>query len=234
MNSIIRILFLFFCFLNISQGKEIPSLNGPVLDEAHLLSSEESRILSQKLIQYERKTSDQIQLYIIKSLEDESLEGFSIKVVDKWKLGKKEKDNGVLFLISVDDHKMRIEVGRGLEGNLTDLTTGRILEHIKPYFRQDKFYLGIDKAIDLMISSIDNQGETPKELTKKRHTQTSPFLYFIIFILWIVISSLKGRSRGYYYSGRGGPFGSSSGGMGGSSWSGGGGGFSGGGSSSNW
>lgn len=126
--------------------KTVPELwNIRVHDDAHVLRQATIDELETRLAQYEDSTSNQIAILIISSLDGESLEEYSIKVAEKWALGKKDKDNGVLLLIAVDDHKMRIEVGEGLEGVLTDAMSSRIIRNeMAPAFRRG----------DLMVASL--------------------------------------------------------------------------------
>jgi len=139
--------------------KAVPELwNMRVHDDAHVLKQETIDRLESQLKHYEDSTSNQIAILVISSLEGESLEEYSIKVAEKWALGQKEKDNGVLLLIAVDDHKMRIEVGEGLEGVLTDAMSSRIIRNeMAPAFRRGDFDGGITAAVDGIIKSIGGE-----------------------------------------------------------------------------
>ena len=118
---------------------EVPVLSGPVVDEAQFLSRGGHAAIESTLQNFYKTEGIQFQVLIIDKLVDESIEGYSIKVVDEWKLGKKGDDRAALLLISLEDRKMRIEVGRGLEGTLTDLTTNRILDEMKPHFKKGDY-----------------------------------------------------------------------------------------------
>ena len=125
----ITLLFLFGTCIVVAQ-KPIPELWGlHVHDEAKILSQQTVDLLENQLKVYEDSTSNQIAILIITSLEGASLEEYSLRVAEKWKLGQKDKDNGVLLFIAVDDHKMRIETGYGLEGVLTDALCSRIIRN---------------------------------------------------------------------------------------------------------
>src|SRR5258708_206801 len=100
---------------------KVPSLTGPVMDFAGYLRAEDARDLQRLLLNYNEQGKAQIQVLILKDLQGVEIEDASIKITDAWKLGEKKKDNGVLFLVGAAEHRMRIEVGRGLEGTLTDL-----------------------------------------------------------------------------------------------------------------
>ena len=139
--------------------KAVPELwNMRVHDDAHVLKQETIDLLEKRLAHYEDSSSNQIAILIISSLDGESLEDYSIKVADKWALGKKNKDNGVLLLIAVDDHKMRMEVGEGLEGVLTDAMSSRIIRNeMAPAFRRGDFDSGVTAAIDGIIKAIGGE-----------------------------------------------------------------------------
>ncbi|MBY0412581.1 MAG: TPM domain-containing protein, partial [Bdellovibrionales bacterium] len=125
MSKFLKGLIFFLAFTSSVFALEVPSLTGPVVDEAQFLSRDTHVAIENALRNFYQSEGIQFQVLIIDKLVDESIEGYSIKVVDEWKLGKKGEDKAALFLIALDDRKMRIEVGRGLEGTLTDLTTRR-------------------------------------------------------------------------------------------------------------
>jgi len=156
-----KMLFVFLSFLSFTAvaQKAVPELwNVRVHDEAHVLKQETIDQLELQLKAYEDSTSNQIAILIIPSLEGESLEDFSFKVAEHWKLGKANKDNGVLLLIAVDDHKMRIEVGQGLEGVLTDALCSRIIRNeMAPNFRRSDFDTGVTSAINAITAAIKGE-----------------------------------------------------------------------------
>jgi uncharacterized protein len=151
----------FFIFVNSCAfaQKAVPELWGQrVHDEAHVLKSETVDLLEKKLKTYEDSTSNQIAILIVQSLEGDVLEEYSLRVAEKWKLGRNDKDNGVLLLVAIDDHKMRIEVGHGLEGVLTDAQSNRIIRNeMAPNFRRGDYDAGILAAIDGIIKSIGGE-----------------------------------------------------------------------------
>jgi len=157
-----RLIFLIYaCVLSLSVygQKAVPELwNMRIHDDAHVLKQATIDQLESRLAHYEDSTSNQIAILIISSLEGESLEEYSIKVAEKWALGQKEKDNGVLLLIAVDDHKMRIEVGKGLEGVLTDAISSRIIRNeMAPAFRRGDFDGGVIAAVDGITRAIGGE-----------------------------------------------------------------------------
>lgn len=217
---------------------EVPALTGPVVDEAQFLSTNGRQAIETALQNFYQKEGIQFQVLIIDKLVDESLEGYSIKVVDEWKLGKKGDDRAALFLIALDDRKMRIEVGRGLEGTLTDLTTGRILDEVKPYFKKTDYDNGVALGLALMAQAdgkkLDFQGQVKPRHERKRGTGSMVLFAIFGLIFFFQMFFPSRRSRGFGGYGGGGFGGGFGGGGGGSSWGGGGGGFSGGGSSGSW
>ncbi|HEV8673575.1 MAG TPA: TPM domain-containing protein, partial [Methylomirabilota bacterium] len=122
-----------------------PAPTRRVNDYAGALSAAEQARLEQKLIDRERTSTNQIVVAIFRSLRGESLEDYSIRLAQAWRVGQKGLDNGVIFLVFLDDRKMRIEVGYGLEGQLTDATAASIIRDVvAPRFRQNRYAEGIE------------------------------------------------------------------------------------------
>lgn len=225
-------IFFIFLFAFTLQAKEVPPLSGPIVDRANLISGPRRIEATKGLKKYKELTGNQIQILTINSLDDETLEGYSIKVVDKWKLGDKDKDNGILLLVTLKERKVRIEVGQGLEGVLPDALAGRIVDMMIPYFKEGKYEHGIIVGTSQIIKVLGGDVKDLKKRKKRSEFASYMPLIFIFFWIWLtffrpvwLIPILGGRSRG----GFGGGGGFSSGG-----WSGGGGGFSGGGASGSW
>jgi uncharacterized protein len=243
MKKQLLLLCLVLPFLSFGQLK-VPELwSGHVHDEAHILSEGLVAQLEQRLKTHEDSTSNQIAVLIIPSLEGEVMEEYTLRVAETWKLGTKNNDNGVLLFIAIDDKKVRIEVGEGLEGALTDATSNQIIRNeIAPHFRQGDYDGGVAAAVDGIISAIKGEyhAEAQRDTNPKR--RGFPFLSILGIILFIIIVSLRnrgGRGGGWssgtgWYGGGFGGGGGGWGGGGGGGFSGGGGGFSGGGSSGSW
>ena len=236
-------------FFSPLQGKEIPPLTGPVIDQAGILSEAVKVRLAASLQELKRKQQVQLQLLIIDSLENEYIENYTIKVVDKWQLGTKKDSQGILFLVAIKERKMRIEVGRGLEGVLTDAMSGRILAMMKPYFRQKDYSTGIVLGLSAIATSVGGELQSIPLSNRERrrsYRRSGASHGMGFFILLIFLLSLFGRGRrggsgaGAWFllgmlgggMGRGGGLGG--GFSGGGGWGGGGGGFSGGGASGGW
>ena len=248
-NTLFFLILILFSFSVFSQLK-IPAHGGFwVHDEANVLSSDTKASLEYTL-QHERdSSSNQIAILIVPSLNGESLEDFSLRVAEEWKLGKKEKDNGVLLFIAVNDRKIRIEAGYGLEGVLTDALSSRIIRNeIAPRFREGDYDGGVQAGVAAIIKGIKGEYINEDPAPRKKNSKRSPFITILILIIILIFAS-RGRrgggGGGHWSSGRGwiGPIGG--GALGGSSWGsgggfggggsfGGGGGFGGGGSSGSW
>ena len=141
---------------------EVPQLKGRVNDYAGMLSNGNISQINSVLAELEKTDSTQIAVLTIPSLQGDNLEGFSLKVVEKWQIGKKGLDNGALLLISRDDRKLRIEVGYGLEGSLTDMVSGQIIRNvITPYFRSGDFDRGVSEGINAMIAAVRGEYKAP-------------------------------------------------------------------------
>ena len=136
----------------------VPALKARVTDLTQTLSQAEQAQLEQKLAAFEAKKGSQIAVLIVPSTQPEDIAQYSIRVTDAWKLGRKGVGDGVLVLIANDDHKMRIEVGRGLEGAIPDLYAKRVItETIAPKFKQGDFFGGINSGLDSLIGLVDGE-----------------------------------------------------------------------------
>ena len=136
----------------------VPELTARVTDLTGTLSSAEQAALEQKLAAFEARKGSQVAVLILPTTRPEAIEQYSLRVVDAWKLGRKGVDDGALLIIAKDDRELRIEVGYGLEGVLTDAVSRRIIdETIVPSLRQGDFYRGIDAGVDRMLGVIDGE-----------------------------------------------------------------------------
>lgn len=217
----------------------IPQPLGYVVDQAGLLDAATTRQLDDYLRRFEASDSTQIVVVTLPSLEGEVLEEVALKVAEAWKIGQVGRDNGALLLIARAERKIRIEVGRGLEGRLTDLLAGRIIDgEIKPRFKEGDYRGGVVAGVQAMTDAV--RGEYRGSGRVKKQADGAPWWVFPLIFLGIPFllrfgsaSTVHGRRHGGFWFGgppMGGGFGS--GGSGG--FSGGGGGFSGGGASGDW
>lgn len=140
---------------SVAHAAEVPFLTGRVNDNAGLLSAQSRIDLEATLRQHEETTSNQIVVLTIASLQGEVLEQYALRVADTWKIGQKGKDNGVLLLVALQERQVRIEVGSGLEGDLPDITCGRIIRNdIVPRFKNGDYDAGIRAGVTSIISAI--------------------------------------------------------------------------------
>ncbi len=136
----------------------VPELTGRVVDQTGTLSSSDIAALSQKLLDFENRKGSQIAVLIVPTTQPETIEQFSIRVAEAWKIGRKKIDDGAILVVAKNDRHLRIEVGYGLEGALTDVTSRRIIDEvITPKFRTGDFAGGISEGVDRMIRVIDGE-----------------------------------------------------------------------------
>ncbi len=155
MKKLLLITLLLASFVSKAQ-LQVPYLSGRVVDEADVLSDNTIQELESVLKRHEDSTSNQIVVLIISSLEGEILEEYSLKVAETWQVGQKGRDNGVLLLVAIDDRKMRIEVGYGLEGDLTDALSNQIIRNeLAPNFRQGDYNQGITDGVNAIMQAIE-------------------------------------------------------------------------------
>ncbi len=136
---------------------ELPALTGRVVDNADIIDAATEAALTQKLTEFETKGSDQIVVATVPSLDGEEIEPYANRLFNFWQLGQAGKNNGVLLLVARNDRKMRIEVGYGLEGALTNSHATRIIENdMVPAFRAGDFSGGLSKAVDDIIKVLED------------------------------------------------------------------------------
>lgn len=224
---------------------DVPPLTGPVNDYARLFNGSDLRELNNYLYALDQKSDLQIAILTIPSLEDENLEDYSIRVAEQWKIGQKGKDCGVIFVIAAQEHKLRIEVGYGLEGLITDVQSSRIIKSIMiPAFQKGEYGKGTLLGVK-NVAGLALQDESLISQEVKNADDDDDFLSIPLVIILIAVFLFGARFMpgGFFWpllflsSGRGGrssgSFGGGSG-RGGSGFSGGGGRFGGGGSSGSW
>lgn len=137
---------------------EVPQLQGRVNDNANMLNATTERQLEAYLADLERTDSTQIAVLTVTSLEGDAIEDFSIRVAEQWGIGQEENDNGAILIIAKKDRKIRIEVGYGLEGRLTDLMAGRIIRNvIAPQFKMGRFDQGITDGVSAMVGTVKGE-----------------------------------------------------------------------------
>ncbi len=235
-----------------------PKLTGQIVDQAHMLGAADRAALLQKLKALEDKSSDQLVVVTLPSLQGYAIEDFGVRLGRHWGIGRKDKNNGVLLIVAPKERKVRIEVGYGLEGVLTDTLAGNIVHNrILPLFRKGKMAQGIMTGVDDIIDTLTGNAKEVAERAKGRKRRgrgIEPELLFVLVVWGFmlfggVFRSLFGRGsmRGgviivpvyetgsnWNNGGFGGGYSGGGGSFGGGGFSGGGGSFGGGGASGGW
>ncbi len=227
-----------------AQDKTLPMpKNGYVHDFAGLMNASDSRQITQYAAELDKKTSAQVAVVTVKTTQPDTIQGYSVRLFDKWKIGQKGKDNGILILVAVSDRKAWITTGYGLEGAVPDALANKIVNQVMiPFFKKDQYSQGIKKGALAVISLIAkeyNMNITGQEnqVHQTINRKKSPFeiVFMILFLLllfssrsgllgYFLLGSLAGNGRrrgGYWYgsgvggssSGFGGGFGGFGGGM---------------------
>ena len=159
----------------------VPQLSGRVVDQTGTLSASDAAALTQRLKDLETRKGSQVAVLIVPTTQPETIEQFSIRVAEAWKIGRKKIDDGALLVIAKDDHKLRIEVGYGLEGALTDVTSRRIIDEIiVPRFKTGDFTGGISAGVDRIIRVIDGE-PLPVPKPEVSHSVDPNMFFNIIF-----------------------------------------------------
>jgi len=184
----------------------VPPLTGRVVDQTGTLSSGDVATLTQTLKDFQARKGSQIAVLIVPTTEPETIEQYSIRVAEAWKIGRKKIDDGALLVIAKNDRKLRIEVGYGLEGALTDVTSRRIIdEQIAPKFKAGDFAGGVTAGIDRMIRVVDGE-PLPASAPEASHGQDfdwmsffnpfNPFTIFGVFAVGAILRHTLGRLVG--------------------------------------
>ncbi|WP_082143820.1 TPM domain-containing protein [Nitratireductor soli] len=174
-------------FVSAVSAAELPALTGRVVDNAGIIDAASEEALTARLAAFEQKSSDQIVVATISSLDGEALEPYANRLFRAWGLGQAGEDNGVLLLVAVDDRKMRIEVGYGLEGTLTDLHSKLIIENtMVPAFRAGDFAGGISGAVDDIVMVLEgNAAELEARAERNAQDDESlPWPVILFLMVW--------------------------------------------------
>jgi uncharacterized protein len=188
--------FLFLLAITSVAQKSLPSAVAHVTDLTNTLTADQKNFLEKQLSDFEKIKGSQVIVVIIPTTGDEAIEQYSIRLADTLKVGRKGIDDGAILLIAKDDHAVRIEVGYGLEGVLTDYTCKKIIEnYITPSFREGDFYGGIRTGIDAIIGLIQGEQLPPPKVSKKPNVSVSGILP-ILFIIGFFLRTFFGRILG--------------------------------------
>jgi uncharacterized protein len=195
------------CLPQLTQAQQaVPALSARVIDQTGTLSSSEVASLDQVLSAFEKKKGSQLAVLIVKTTAPESIEQYGIRVADQWKLGRKKIDDGAILIIAKADRTLRIEVGYGLEGALTDATSKRIIDDIiVPRFKQQDFYGGVVAGVQAIIAVVDGEPlplpTKNEQFTEDDVFQLLPVVFIAALILGGIMRAILGRMKGALVTG---------------------------------
>lgn len=210
MNKLMRacilpVLLVLMAFNTWAKGDDFPDQPNPprlVNDMAGMLSSSEEEKLEHKLVGFDNTTSTQITVVTINSIGSYDVYDYAVKLFNKWGIGQKGKNNGVLLFVAKNERRFAIVTGKGLEGVLTDAVSSRVLRNeLRPAFKEGDYYGGIEHTVDAIIAVTKGEYTADKKDVEKG----APVAGIIILIIIIaIISSRRGGGGGGYMSRRGG------------------------------
>ncbi|MEO8584053.1 MAG: TPM domain-containing protein [Flavitalea sp.] len=192
------------------RAQNIPARPNPprlVNDFSHTLSDQDRDALEKKLVAYDDSTSNQVVVVLVETLNDQPIEEYSLKILRDWGVGNKTTNNGVVIVAAIKDHLIRIETGYGLEGAIPDITANQIINNdIKPSFRADNYYEGLDKATTSIIAAAAGEYQAPEGYSDRGNNPKRglPVGAIIFIIILIIIFSSRGGGGGGLLSRRGG------------------------------
>jgi uncharacterized protein len=202
MKHLLYLILFSTCTIVLSAQQVLPKPNPPrlVVDNAQLLSADQRQILEQKLVAFNDTTSNQISIVTINDLNDVPVEEYAVKLFREWGIGGSKHNNGVLILVAKNDKKIRIEVGYGLEGAITDVQSDDIIENdLGPNFKNGDYYRGFDEAVNSLEKAATGEYKERGERKNDDKNAGGSILKFVIF--FIIMLFILGRGRG---GGRGG------------------------------
>lgn len=186
-----------------AQQQPVPELTGRVADRADILSDQTERALASLLAAHEDSTSNQVAVLTVSSLEGEPIEDFALRVARTWGLGTSEFDNGVLLVVAVEDRRMRIEVGYGLEGVLPDVVADRIIRHeMRTAFRKGDYDTGVMKGVQAILGTIEGTYTLPAAASSGGSDEVPPPFMRLMFALMFVLMPLTLMAPSFLIAGR--------------------------------
>lgn len=239
MRALHPLLLVLWSALAFAQGPRLPELNRPVIDQVGLFTPEQSAQLTHFITEIKAQGGPEIGVLIPSDLQGLAIEDYSIRAAEAWKLGGAKSDNGLIIVIAPTERKMRIEVGGGIEGEITDLESSRWISGVlAPAFKSGDYAGGVAQVLLEVAGKFNVKISNAPVVRRARRAkgELSPLGTLILMILFFFVFPLLNRSRGARAFGAGAVMGSILGGGrgGGGGWGGGGGGFSGGGASGDW
>lgn len=196
MNARARLLFALLLAGFVAAGwvraeVAVPPLSARITDLAATLSAQQRQTLESRLAAFETQKGAQLAVLIVPTTQPEAIEQYGIRVVEQWKLGRKGLDDGALLLVAKDDHRLRIEVGYGLEGALNDATAKRIVDEIiVPKFKQGDFYAGIDEGLAAMMRVVSGESLPAPQRPSAGGGFDIESLLFVAFGVVVVIGGI--------------------------------------------
>lgn len=190
------LLLIFLVFLPVAgYPLDVPPLSGRVNDSAGMLSPGARQLLESELAAFEKAESTQVVLLTVPSLEGEPIEQFGIRVAEAWRIGRQGTDNGVILILSKQERKVRIEVGRGLEGRLTDLTSGRIIRNeMAPRLKAGDVEGGISAGLAAVMAAVKGEyAATPRDLQHGK--RSAPPIFTLLIVALVICVFLGAVSR---------------------------------------
>ncbi|HWC54846.1 MAG TPA: TPM domain-containing protein [Chitinophagaceae bacterium] len=193
--------FLFSICASAQIDKVVPARPNPprlVNDFTNTLTPEQREALENKLVAYDDSTSNQVAVVIIPTTGDYAVEEVALQILRSWGVGNKDKNNGIVLLIAKDDHKIRIEVGYGLEGAVPDITAKSIIDNdLTPNFKAGNFYRGIDVATDDIIKAAAGEYKAPEGYGSRKGKGIGiGTIFFLLIIIFGILGSLGNRGGG--------------------------------------
>lgn len=197
---------LLLCWPSAASALAVPPVptNVPIVDQTNTLSAEQKAALATLIANERAASGNQIGVLMIPTLADAALEDYSIDVARGWGIGTKERNNGVLLLVVKNDRRIRIEVGYGLEGALTDIRSGQIIrDRIAPQFRQGRYYEGIRSGLEGITAAIHNERDPALKTAPAKKAPNIPweFLLVAVFIIPSWIASMLARTKSWWAGG---------------------------------
>ena len=185
-NIVISFVLLLLFATPVIAYYDLGSPEGYVNDYTNTLTYEQKDALESKVSTFEQESTNEIAVVIIDSMKGDYIENFAVKLFESWGIGKEKEDNGVLILVSMSERQMRIEVGYGLEGSLTDAQASWIIKNIMvPNFKENKYYEGIDQSVDKIIAITKGEFEVPEE---DSISPLTVLVFIVILILGVAIA----------------------------------------------
>jgi uncharacterized protein len=206
MNKVITILSLSLCLLApilAIRAQDVPAKPNPptrVNDFAHVMTPDQVATLEQKLVAFNDSTTSDIVVVTVPTIGDASIEDYALKILRSWGVGDKKNNNGIVILAAIQERKVYIAVGYGLEGAIPDVTAKAIIDNeIVPNFKgggQDNYYRGFDQATDALIKAAAGEYKAPEGYNQRRHRGVSGDAIGFFIIIFIIIIVLFGRRGG--------------------------------------